>query len=46
MTLEDKYEKLLEVVKDIAETGWGTGEDAVNFSHWCNEVLKEIEEED
>jgi len=57
MTLEDKYDRLLEVVKDIAEEGWGTGDEADDlegfvsgyleaYSNWCKEVLKEIGEEE
>jgi len=46
MFLEDKYDRLLEVVKDIAEEGWGTGDEAEAYSNWCKEVLKEIGEEE
>jgi len=42
-SIEWKYNKLLEVMKEIAEPYSCTGDDAVNYQHWAHQILKEME---
>jgi len=42
-TLEKKNKEMENVLRDIAESSFCTGDDAVNYQHWAHQILKEME---